>query len=156
MRSIAALPADLASVRSDIYKVGRALGLAAALPRFFRERVILGQVGEQVRRLLDTRVARFLELARTDIYGRPASPYRVLLEHAGCQFSDLQAQVRHHGLEPTLVKLAGEGVYLTSDEFKGRADVVRGRTSLRVSPLMFERRRSSAGYAIESSGASTR
>ena len=38
-----------------------------------------------------------------------------------------------HGVEETLTKLAAEGVYFTLDEFKGKADVVRGSTAFRVS-----------------------
>jgi hypothetical protein len=76
-------------------------------------------------------------LADSQIYGSPNSPYLKLLRHAGCDLSDLDRQVRRHGLEPTLAKLAGEGVYLTSDEFKGKSEVVRGKESFRVSPRDF-------------------
>lgn len=139
---------------SDLTRVGNAVTLTAALPGFFRERMTLLQATEEVRRLIDTRVGRFLDLARQEIYDRPHSPYRALLTHAGCEFSDLREQVLRHGLEPTLVKLASEGVYFTSAEFKGKADVVRGSTVFRVSPADFDRRRPSAGMAIESSGTS--
>jgi hypothetical protein len=75
-----------------------------------------------------------------------------LLKHAGCEFSDLESSVNRHGLEDTLAKLAGEGVYLTSDEFKGKTEVIRGGFSFRVSPKDFERREDSAGISTESSG----
>jgi len=50
------------------------------------------------------------------------------------------------------VRLAGEGVYLTSDEYKGKKEVVRGAESFLVSPGDFERRDTSAGFTIQSSG----
>jgi hypothetical protein len=59
-------------LKSDLVNVKHTLGLAAALPRFFRERVTLQKAEEEIKRLLDTRVERFLELARTQIYERQA------------------------------------------------------------------------------------
>jgi hypothetical protein len=105
-------------------------------------------------RALAGRDTRFLELVRTKVYERPASPYRRLLDHAGCAFADLEAHVRRHGLEPTLARLAGEGVYLTAAEFKGKVDVVRGGTSFRVSPAAFARPDPAPGLMVQSSGTS--
>jgi hypothetical protein len=139
-------------LRSDAASVKRTLAFAAALPKFFREQVTLREAKERIKTLLDTRAERFSELVRALIYDRPDSPYRKLLHHAGCEFADLQSHVRRHGLEETLVKLAGEGVYLTSDEFKGKTPLVRGGKSFRLSPADFERRDSSPGFTIQSSG----
>jgi hypothetical protein len=153
---MARLKESYRQLKSDLVNAKRSLVLAAALPKFFRQRITLKQAEEQVKRLLDTRVERFLDLARAQIYGRSASPYRHLLEHAGCAFSDLETQVRRHGLEQTLAKLAGEGVYLTSDEFKGKTEVVRGGLSFRLSPRDLERRDSSPGFVLQSSGSRNR
>jgi hypothetical protein len=139
-------------VKADIINTTRTLALALALPRFFRDRVTLDRAQEETKRLLDTRVERFLELCRVQIYERAGSPYRALLRHAGCAFADLETNVKRHGLEETLALLAGEGVYLTSDEFKGKTRVIRGHTSFRVVPKDFEQRNSMVGFTIESSG----
>ena len=136
-------------LKSDLNKFKNAL---AAVPGIYRERVTLRQAEEQIKWLLETRVERFLELARLQIYERPDSPYLRLLKHARCDFSDLQAQVRRHGLERTLAALAKEGVYLTSAEFKGKTEVVRDGDCFTVSPKDFERRKSSGGFTIQSSG----
>jgi len=152
MININGLKTHCQQLRSDLRKVKSALVLVAALPQFFRDQITVQRAEEEIKRLLDTRVERFLELVRTQIYERPASPYLRLLNHAGCDFSDLQTQVHRHGLEETLVRLAGEGVYLTPDEFKGKKEVVRGEQSFRVSPGDFERRASSAGLITQSSG----
>jgi len=137
---------------SDLVNVKRTLALVAALPKFFRERIMLQQAQEEVKRLLDTRAERFLELVRLQIYERPETPYLRLLKHAGCEFSDLENSINRHGLEDTLAKLAGEGVYLTSDEFKGKTEIPRGGMSFRASPKDFYRPNSSTGYTIQSSG----
>ena len=136
----------------DLVNVKRTLKLAAALPAFFRNRLTLQEAEESIQKLLASRVERFLELARTQIYQRPGSPYAALLQHAGCAFSDLASTVHSLGLETALAKLAVEGVYFTSEEFKGKVEVIRGRLSFRVSPKDFGRPVSSAGFAAESSG----
>ena len=117
---MASLKENYRQVKSELRSIKRTLVLAAALPRFFRHPITVQQAEEEIKRLLDTRVERFLELARTQIYECPGSPYLKLLKHAGCELSDLQTQFHRHGLEETLVRLAGEGVYLTPDEFKGK------------------------------------
>jgi hypothetical protein len=141
-------------LRCDIKRVQpkQMLAFASALPRFFRERISVHNAEEHIRRMLDRRNETFLTLARARIYEEPTSPYLPLLKRAGCEFADLQTQVRRYGLEETLEQLAREGVYLTSDEFKGKKMVVRGGQSFRVSPRDFTRLDPSSGYSIQSSG----
>ena len=126
--------------------------LARALPQFFRERITVQQAEEEIKRMLASREERFLELARSRIYHNPGSPYLKLLKIAGCEFADLQAHVSTHGLEATLERLAGEGVYLTADEFKGKKKVERGGKSFRVLTSDFEVQPSSPGFVSQSSG----
>jgi hypothetical protein len=130
--------------------------LSKALPEFFRARVAVQQAEDEIKRALDRRHESFLELVLAQIYERPNSPYRRLLDSAGCDFSDLETQVRRYGLEATLEKLAGAGVYVTSDEFKGKKEIVRGGRSFRVSPDDFDMSESAAGFTIRSSGTSNR
>ena len=132
--------------------VAGAFMLARALPGFFREKITVKQAEEDIRRALELRAETFLELARTRIYADPGSPYLKLLKIARCEFSYLQTQVRRYGLEATLEELAREGVYLTSDEFKGKKEVARGGRSFRVLPEDFERGASAAGFVTQSSG----
>ncbi len=144
---IRALRADLGRLQPR-----QVAAFARALPGFLRRRVSVEDAEEQIRRALERRAEAFLDLARAQIYAVPHSPYRPLLEHAGCGLSDLRAHVRRYGLEGTLEQLAQEGVYLTSDEFKGKRAVVRGALSFRVSPRDFRRARPSAGFTGQSSG----
>jgi len=132
------------------------IALPRGVRRFLNERTTVPRAEEEIRRLLDDRERRFLELVRQRIYGRPTSPYLRLLKIAGCEFSDLWDHTHRYGLEPTLDRLAREGVYLTSEEFKGKKDVVRGAQSFRVSQGDFQRAEVSAGFATQSSGTSNR
>jgi hypothetical protein len=86
---------------------------------------------------------------RTRVFESPGSPYLKLLKYAGCEYSDLRTYVHIHGLEKTLERLATEGVYLTSAEFKGKSEVVRGSLSFKVSPGDFDLRDSRPGFVTQ-------
>lgn len=130
----------------------RTVGLVGALRDFLRDRVTVTRAEEEIKRSLGRREEHFLDVARTQIYERPASPYLTLLRLAGCEFSDLRRHVRGHGLERTLEQLAREGVYLTADEFKGKREVARGGRSFRVSPRDLEPSDPWPGFVTQSSG----
>ena len=83
---MASLTNRFTQIKTDVTKIKNALSVVAAVPRLYRERITPRQAEEKVRWLLETRVERFLELARVQIYERPDSPYLKLLNHAGCNF----------------------------------------------------------------------
>jgi len=83
---------------------------------------------------LDHRDADFLRLVRRTVYDGPVSPYRWLLRRAGCEYGDLERLVHQEGIEGALRHLYREGVYLTVEEFKGRRPVVRGSSTIALSP----------------------
>jgi hypothetical protein len=60
-------------LKSDLGKIKASLALAAALPKFFQDRITLQRAEEQVKRLLDIRVERFLNLVRARIYEAPVN-----------------------------------------------------------------------------------
>lgn len=134
------------------YNLRRTFELMAGVRDFLRDRLTLGQAEEQIKRGLDQREDTFIDLIRTRVFDDPRSPYRPLFQHAGCAFADFQASVRHHGVDGALGRLAAAGVYLSSDEFKGKKEVVRGRTSFRVSPELFLRQAPMSGFIGVSSG----
>lgn len=133
-------------------KLAFPLRLPTHMRRFLRSRYTLDSARDGLHAALESRSARFLELVRTEIYERPRSPYLRLLRAAGCELFDLQRLVREHGLEPTLERLAREGVYLTSEEFKGRQPIVRGSLSFEVGPRDFDPPWFVRGFVTESSG----
>jgi hypothetical protein len=126
--------------------------LARVLPAFFRKRITVGEAEERIRRDIESRDERFLETIYSRVFQRPDNAYLKLLKIAGCDFSDLRAQVRRRGLEPALEDLAREGVYLTADELKGKKEVRRGRESFRVSPSDFRSQTASPGFLVQTSG----
>jgi hypothetical protein len=80
---------------------------------------------EEIRVQFRQRETRFLDTLRRTIFANPTHPYYSLFQVAGCAFGDLASAVQRDGLEPTLEALRREGVFLTHDEFKGRAPIVR-------------------------------
>lgn len=98
----------------------------------------LAQSKVLIRNRLERRDEMFLEMVRSRIFAHPQSPYLPLLALAGCEFGDIETMVRQQGLERTLDALRRAGVYLSFDEFKGRADVVRGGRTFRFSEDEFD------------------
>lgn len=126
--------------------------LPSALRDFFRDPVNLDRLKDDLKREIEQRGNRFLNLAETEIYARENSPYLRLLRMAGCTFSDLRAGIGTNGLEATLSDLAANGVYLTDAEFKGKTDVVRSGGSFRCRLEDFEPIKKPRGFLTSSSG----
>jgi hypothetical protein len=124
-------PGQLAVVLDDLLVGGR---LLLQLPRYLRHPLDGADSAARLRARLGRRDANFLTLLRTTVFERRGSPYRALLDHAGCEYEDVARLVRTEGLEATLRRLYAAGVYLTVDEFKGRRAVVRGTMTLATSP----------------------
>ncbi len=156
MTRVDTVKANVSQLKSDLRKAGATLALIRSLRGFFREQVTVERAEGEIRRSLETREERFLELIQTRVYARPSSAYLKLLNFAGCDYSDLRASVRRHGLEGALEQLAKAGVYLTAEEFKGKREVVRGTLSFSVSPGEFDLQDSVSGFVTESSGSSNR
>lgn len=100
------------------------------------------------------RATDFLALARDAIYAHPGSPYRKLLELAGCEYGDLDGLVKQEGVEAALQILLRQGVYLTMEEFKGRRPTVRGSTTIRFGPSQFRNPLGKAHFWSQSGGTS--
>lgn len=113
------------------------LRLARRLPSYLRGRDTV----EEGRRLLADAFAHrernFLQTAERNIFGYAESPYRPLLDRAGCEFGDLRKLVESDGLEAALHSLRAEGVYISFEEAKGREPVRRGDLEYVVTPADF-------------------
>jgi len=130
-----------ATIRSAVSELGdrhvqQMLLLPLTLPfsvrTFVREQPSPDEVKAELQQALETREQRFLDLVGDCVYSVPESPYKKLLDHAGCEFGDIALALDKSGLEETLKQLARAGVYLMPAEYKGRQDVKRGGLSFRV------------------------
>jgi len=104
---------------------------------FLAEPITPEQASETITQGVEQREARFLRKLDVSIYANPKSPYRKLLEAAGCEYGDVARLVETDGVENALGKLEAAGVHLTFEEFKCRTPTVRGSQSFHFEPEDF-------------------
>src|SRR5206468_4522312 len=103
---------------------------------------------------LRLRGQRFLDRLRVDVFEQKGSVYQRLMAHAGCEPGDIERDVAKEGLEGALARLLRAGVYLTVEEFKGRAPVKRGTLRMDVVPEQLRSPR--AAYHLSASSGGSR
>ncbi len=111
---------------------------ASQIRDFLAEPMTLEQAKSVVADGVRSREARFFDKLQRAVYSNPKSPYRKLLDVAGCQFGDVEKLVRQEGLEGALSVLAASGVTVSFDEFKCRVPVVRGSQEFHIEPEDFD------------------
>ena len=126
--------------------------LAAEVGRYYHTRVTVESARARVRRRLERRADRLLELVERTIYGQATSPYLALLRHVGCEPGDFRALLGREGVEGALRVLADRGVYLTYDELKGRRPIVRGSLRVDGRPDLFDNPRVRPHLILRTSG----
>ena len=104
------------------------------LPSFFKRAVSPEHARAALAGWLARREPDFLALVKRSVFEDPRSPYLALFDWASCQYGDVERLVRQEGVEGTLRVLFRSGIYLTSDELKGRQPVVRGSLGFVVNP----------------------
>ena len=142
-----------ASVRSAFREY---FDLTVGLRRYLRGPAPGPGAVRRIREQLERREQRWLELVRRSVFDRPGHPYRRLFERAGCEFGDLENAVRAKGLEGALSALYDEGVYLTEDEFRGRAPIRRRGLEIESRPELFRNPCVRRGVLQRSSGTTGR
>jgi hypothetical protein len=135
-----------------IVDAGAGARFLSRAPAFLRRPITRDGAKAGLRRRREGRQRDFQELIRRAVYGAERSPYRALLEHAGCELGDFERLVRQDGVEGALRALFRAGVYLTVDEFKGRHPIVRGRFVHSVAPADFQNPRSARHVPARSGG----
>src|SRR6478752_9422488 len=118
-------------VASELLAFARFLG---GLPKLVRRRMSVAEAMAIVQERLYSREHNFLTVLDRGILGNPRSPYRALLDHAGCRANDVQELLAREGLDGTLLALRQSGVYVSFEEFKGTKPIVRGSLTLETTP----------------------
>lgn len=111
---------------SYLSKVNAYFRLASGLKMFLEEPISVEAAQARVRERMQTRAAALLTMIERAIFANPNSPYLKLFRAAGCEPGDVKNLVERNGVEETLAQLLRAGIYVTYDEFKGRAPAVRG------------------------------
>jgi hypothetical protein len=104
---------------------------AAALPATI---AAVSDVAARLRR----REAAFLDVMEHLVYSVPRSPWRRLLQWAGCEAGDLRRMVTADGVEAALSRLREAGVRATAEELRGQAPIRRSGLELAVTAADFD------------------
>ena len=123
---------------SSLSRVRTYWRFAVGLREFLRQPLTLEQSRQVIEQRLAHREQNFLSIVARAVYENEHSPYLKLLNAAGCRFGDIENMVKTDGIERTLMRLREEGVYISIEEFKGKADVVRGNLRFQVKETEFD------------------
>jgi len=98
---------------------------ALAIKAFLRHELTPLEALARTQSLLQEREKGFLTVLRDAVYTSRRGAYFRLLQHAGITLDDVVRDIEGLGLEGALGKLYDAGVYVTLEEFKGRAPIRR-------------------------------
>ena len=137
------------SIFEDIYKY---YNFCSRLNGFLRETITLEESRDIITQRLKRREELFLEFMKKNIFENEDSPYLKLIKTTGLEFRDIKSMIASKGVEGTLKELAGEGVYLTIDEFKGRSVCERNGHTFRFNEEDFDNKTHPSGFIATSGG----
>jgi hypothetical protein len=123
-----------------------------ALRGYLKTNLTLAQARALVQERLAARQENFLRLAQRAMFENPSSPYHWLLTRAGFTPERLRALVTQNGLEGALTRLRDAGVYITFDEWKGRAPLKRFDIERALTPRDFDNPFQTKHFYTESGG----
>jgi hypothetical protein len=110
-------------------RASEALGLlrfTRGLRDYVRRTISLHEAKATVRRGMERRAARLIELVTRRVFECRGSPYLKLFAAAGCELGDFRALVGREGVEGALRALYESGILVSFEEFKGLTPAVRG------------------------------
>jgi hypothetical protein len=111
---------------------------AAGLRTFLQTTLTEQECLQLIRCQQRNRQESFLQILKRGVFENSRSPYRVLLDHAGLNFSEIHRLVSIHGIEGALQKLLDLGVFVSIDEFKSRKPIRRAGLELSTQPRDFD------------------
>jgi hypothetical protein len=109
-----------------------------------------------IRTRMERRNHNFLCMVKRCVYGNPGSPYLPLLRDARCEYGDMAAHLATQDLESLLTRLMDAGVWISLDEFKGRAPIRRNEKLYEVQDTDFDNPMVSQGWEFRTGGSTGR
>jgi hypothetical protein len=131
---------------------GLLIRLLISLPGFLRDTVSPARGIPEVRDRVSRRDEAFLRMLGTRVYSVASSPYRALLDAADIDLATIERWVARETLTGALQELAGRGVYVSFDEFKGRRSAIRGTRVFRFRERDFDNPLQAGHFEIRSGG----
>ena len=124
----------------------------SGLPKLIRRRMTVAEAISIIHDRLRNRERNFLGLVEHSVYGVEGSPYRALLNAAGCTLDDVRELVGREGIEGTLAQLRQQGVYVSFEEWKGSQPIVRGSVTIHATPADFDNPNADQYYSSTTGG----
>ena len=128
------------------------LRFSLALRPFLADPITPEAARDHVRQCMRARDQALMRMVEGAVFGHPQSPYLRLFRAAGCEFGDVKKLVTEEGVEGTLQHLRRAGIYVTFEEFKGRAPAVRGSQTFVFRDGDFDNPRITAHFHSSSGG----
>ncbi|MGQ0641942.1 MAG: hypothetical protein ACT4P6_14425 [Gemmatimonadaceae bacterium] len=127
-------------------------GFLRGLPAFLRQRLNVDDARAIIQRRLAERESNFLATVERSVFHNTVSPYRKLMNVAGCTADDVRRLVTNDGIEGALLALRESGVYVSFEEFKGTQPIRRGSQQVAVRPEDFDNPRVRSYHAVATGG----
>jgi len=122
------------------------------LKQIFKNPISKEEGSNILKERLAAREDNFLNSLEQTVFAYPQSPYKILLDRANYTFELIKKLTKTNGIEDTLKKLHGDGIYIDILEFKGKKDVVRGRNIYQFKEKDFSNPLLTAGFGTHSGG----
>jgi len=135
--------------------IGKLIHYLKGLRAFLGKRLTYEEGRDIIIKRLAMREQLFLDFLKLGVYGNEEGPYAKMLSASGIGYRDVESLVREAGIEGALKSLAEKGIYLTVDEFKGRADYKRNGLTVRFNESDFDNV-SGPGFLSRSGGTRSR
>jgi hypothetical protein len=141
-------------IRGDVGRLHAAAqsGFFRGLKDYLQHPISLEQAKRETRRRIEHRDETFLSLVKARVFDAPDNLYRKLFASAGCDYPDLQREIKQSGAEGALEKLARAGVYLSPQELKGKQPVIRGGKAFRAVAADFESKSDGPAVRMQTTG----
>jgi hypothetical protein len=127
-------------------------GFLRGLPAFLRQHLSVDEARAIMQRRLADRATNLLATLDRGVFNNPSSPYRRLMQIAGCTPDDVRELIGTEGVEGALTALRESGVYVSFEEFKGTRPVTRGSQEMTVRPEDFDNPRVAHYHAVATGG----
>jgi hypothetical protein len=128
------------------------LRMAVGAKAFVDDPISLDAARAVIEKGMQNREAAFLRKLEGAVWTNPRSPYLQLFRAAGCTPGDVDDLVKREGVEGALQQLLRAGIYVTLEEFKGRAPAVRGSQTFTFRDADFDNPRITTHLQSSSSG----
>jgi len=139
-----------------IYNLPKYIRFFFELAPFLSDTLSYEKAESTIRQRLAKRQDNFLELVKKGVFANPRSPYLKLFKLSKYTYNDVERIVKKEGLESALQNFRADGIFLSVEEFKGRAPTKRKEKQFIFKDSDFNNPLISSYYTLQSGGSRSR